>query len=78
MAFRYTLHDCLTGRVMHGRNPGSKPYLGPKEEHALADHLVEAADVCYGKSWTQVKKAIAGEIAEEKEVFRSQCVLDGW
>ena len=74
---RSTLQDRLTGRVMHGRNPGPKPYLSPTEERALADHLVEAADVGYGKSRTQVK-AIVGEIAAEKKVLRSQRVSDGW
>ena len=70
-----TLQDRLTGRVMHGRNPGPKPYLSPTEERALADHLVEAADVGYGKSRTQVK-AIVGETAAEKKVLCSQRV--GW
>ena len=69
----YTLQDRLTGRVMHGRNPGPKPYLSSKVERALADHLVKAADVGYGKNRTQVK-AIVGEIAVEKKVLRSQRV----
>ena len=72
-----SLQDCLIGRVLHGTNPGPKPYLSVSEEHALADHLVEAADVGYAKTRTKVK-AIVGEVAQEKAVLRLQRVTDGW
>lgn len=45
---RSTLQRRITGRVMHGGNPGPKPYLSPKEENARScRHLVEAAEVVY-------------------------------
>ena len=34
-----TLKDCLSGRVVHGTNPGPKPYLTCDEETELAAHL---------------------------------------
>ena len=44
-----TLKDCLSGRVKHGTKPGPKAYLN-QEERSLADHLVEAASIGYGKT----------------------------
>ena len=64
---RSSLQDRLTGKVVHGTNPGPKPYLSASEERALADRLVQAADVGCGKTRTQVK-VIVGEVAQE-EVF---------
>ena len=32
---RSTLKDRLSGRVVHGRNPGSEPYLNVEEEQEL-------------------------------------------
>ena len=38
-----TLKDRISGRVVHGRNPGPCPYLDPDEEKELADFLVSSA-----------------------------------
>lgn len=65
---RSSLQDRLTGKVVHGTNPGPKPYLSASEERALADRLVEAADVGCGKTRTRVK-AIVGEVAQEEAVL---------
>ena len=32
---RTTLHDQISGRVVHGTNPGIKPYLNKAEEKNL-------------------------------------------
>ena len=45
-----TLKDGLRGRVVHGTNPGPRPYLDKEEERALADHLIEVAKLGYGKT----------------------------
>lgn len=34
-----TLKDTLSGRVVHGTNPGPRPYLN-KQEDELADYLI--------------------------------------
>ncbi len=44
-----TLKDRLSGRVAHGTVSGPARYLQADEERALADHLLEAATVGYGK-----------------------------
>ena len=36
-----TLKDRLSGRVVHGTNPGPRPYLNKQEEDELADYLVQ-------------------------------------
>ena len=38
-----TLKDRLSGRVVHGTNPGPKPYLTRNEEMELSTHLIQAA-----------------------------------
>ena len=63
------------GRVVHYLNPGPQPNLSAKEERTLANHLVEAAQVGYGKTWTQVK-AIVEKIAQEKAILQSELVSD--
>ena len=72
-----TLKDRLSGRVRHGSRPGPKPCLDDQEDHALAEHLEQAAEVSYGKTRKQVK-AIVDSVAREKQVLRSPVVTDGW
>ena len=38
-----TLKDRLSGRVVHGTNPGPRPYLNKQEEAELAEYLVQSA-----------------------------------
>ena len=40
---RSILKDRLHGRVIHGTNPGPRPYLSSSEESELAAFLVDAA-----------------------------------
>ena len=53
-----TLKDRLSGRVVHGRKPGRKPYLSKQEEKELTDHLVLAAKVGYGKTRRDVMNLV--------------------
>jgi hypothetical protein len=73
---RTTLKD-LSGRVLHGTKPGPQCYLDKKEEALLADHLVEAAQIGYGKTRKEVKSIVV-QVAKEKAVNRSNRVSDGW
>ena len=72
-----TLKDRISGQVVHGTKPGPVRYLNDKEEHALADHLVEAAKVGYGKT-----RKLAGEekVAQEKKLLPpwKKRISDGW
>ena len=48
-----------------------------EEEDALADHLIEAASIGYGKTRSEVK-LITEKVAMEKNVLRKDRVTDGW
>ena len=63
-----TLKEYLSGRVVHGTNPGSAKYL-------LADHLIISAKAGYGKTRKEVQ-AIVGNVACEKNLLSH--VSDGW
>ena len=71
-----TLKDRLSGRVVHGTNPGRKPYL-TTEEVSLYKHLMEATQAGYGKTRKQVK-SIVENLAREKGVLRASRISDGW
>lgn len=43
-----TLKDSHSGGVIHGVNPGPRPYLTRKEESELASHLLSASAIGYG------------------------------
>ena len=57
---RSTLHDRVSGKVEHGKNPGPEPYLSAAEEKEFANFLVDVAKAGYGKTRQQVRN-IAGE-----------------
>ena len=40
-----TLQDQVARRVMHGSNPGPKPYLSAEEEQDLAECLITSARI---------------------------------
>ena len=63
--------------MKHGTKPGPRPYLNDQEERALADHLIEAAKIGYGKTRKEVK-SIVERVAEEKHCLRGTQVTDGW
>ena len=51
---RSTLRDRITGRVMHGKKSGPKPYLSSEEEKELVTFLKQAASIGYGKTKKEV------------------------
>ena len=50
-----TLQNRVKGKVMHGVNPGPKPYLQQAEEKELSCFLTKVAAVGYGITKKQVK-----------------------
>ena len=73
-----TLKDRLSGRVVHGVNPGPNRYLDDNEEKLLAEHLIEAAKLGYGKTRKQVM-GIVENVAKEKGLLKvDEKVTDGW
>ena len=63
-----TLKNRLSGRVVHGTNPGPMPYLSTKEEERLVEYLLDANKVGYGKTRRQVK-VIVDRVATERVFF---------
>ena len=64
--------------MVHGINPGPKPYLSSVEEKDLADFLIDSAKVGYGKSRNQVK-SIAARGARDKGLLKPDKVMsNGW
>ena len=72
-----TLKDRVKARVKHGTKPGTRPYLNENEEECLANHLITAAKLGYGKTKKQVK-TFAEKVAREKGVLRKERITDGW
>ena len=74
---RSTLHDRISGRVLHGHTPGPKPYLLNAEENEFANFLVDVPKAGYGKTRQQVCN-IAGMTAHDKGKVTSPVVSCGW
>ena len=72
-----TLHDRISGKVLHGQKPGRKRYLSAAEENEMANFFVEVAKAGYGKTITQVRN-IAGMAAHDKGKVESSMVSYGW
>ena len=52
---RSTLKDRLSGKVIHGTNPGPQSYLSSSEELELASFLVDAVKMGYSRTRHDVK-----------------------
>ena len=61
---KLTLKNRLTGRVVHGTNPGPHPYFN-KQKDELAEYLVQTAQVGYGKTRRQVKCTVENDVEEK-------------
>jgi hypothetical protein len=72
-----TLYDRVSGKVLHGTNPGPKPYLTMDEEQQLGTYLKHCAKVGYGKTRRDVV-GIVSTVATEKGVLRGGQVSTGW
>ena len=74
---RSTLHDRVSGRVVHGVKPGPKPYLDDKEEKELSTYLKHCAKVGYGKTRKDVL-CIVESATGDRGRLRADRVSDGW
>lgn len=74
---RSTLKDRLSGRVKHGTKSGPKPYLTVEEEAELTSHLLQAADIGFGKTRRDVK-CIVETYARQKNTLKGTAISDGW
>ena len=60
-----TLKDRLSGQIMHGKNPGPRPYLDPSEEVELSKHLLMTSKIGLGKTRREAM-AIVETVAKDK------------
>ena len=76
---RSTLKDRLSGRVVHGTNPGPVPYLTKDEESDLASHLLTAAEIGYGKTRRDVCCLVESYLkTKTKENLKGTKLSNGW
>ena len=76
-----TLKDQLSGRVVHGVNPGRKQYLTKQEEKELADHLILSAKVGYDKTCRDVMNLVEKYMnsrPSEDENQKKVTISNGW
>ena len=74
---RSTLHDRKLGNVIHGTNPGVKPYLDKTEEAELTEYIITVGQIGFGKTRKQIK-GIAEKVATEKKALRKDKITNGW
>jgi len=74
-----TLKDRLTGRVVHGTKPGPKAYLSAAEEEELTVHLIDAANIGYGKTRGEILSIVERHLEMKEDVsLRAARVTHGW
>jgi len=74
-----TLKDRLSGRVVHGSKPGPKPYLSAAEEEELTGHLMDAANIGYGKTRREVLTVVERHVEQKDDVaLKAARVTHGW
>ena len=75
---RQTLCDRVSGKVVHGTNPGPKPFLTSVEEKELSNFIVDVAKAGYGKTRKQIM-GLADSVAQDKRRMTGQKkITDGW
>ena len=75
---RMTLQNRISGRVVHGKKSGPKPYLTSTEEKEVADFLVQTAKAGYGRSRKQIMQ-IAEKAARDKKLLAAdKTISNGW
>ena len=75
---RQTLADRINGRVVHGVNPGPKPFLSSMEEKELSSFLLDVAKAGYGKSKKQIL-GLAESVARDKgQMTGYKRISTGW
>ena len=54
---RSTLQDRINGNIIHGTNPGAKPYLNKAEEAELTEYIITVGQLGFGKKGSKLKEA---------------------
>ena len=72
-----TLRDRLSGRVVHGSNPGPNPQLTSSEELELSSFIKESAKVGYGKTRKDIM-IITKRVAKDKGIRVNNGGIDSW
>ena len=72
---RSTLHDRISGKVIHGAKSGPPAYLNIEEEEQLTSFLLECAKIGYAHTRKQVI-ALVQQIVNSKGI--STIVTNGW
>ena len=67
----------VSNTMKHGTKPGPKPYLTVEEEAELTSHLLQAADIGFGKTRRDVK-CIVETYARQKSTLKGSTISDGW
>jgi len=75
---RSTLKDRLSGRVIHGNNSGPDLYLNVEKEKEQATHLIDAANIGYGKTWKDVLGIVQWYVEKKNVSLQSYTVTNGW
>ena len=60
-----TIGDQVSGKVVHGTNPGPKPFLSTLEQKELSSCLVDVAKAGYGNTRKQIM-GLAESVARDK------------
>ena len=71
------LRDRISGHVVHGTKPGSKPYLSNEKEAELSSFLRTCSNIGYGRTRSNVLD-ITRSVAAEKGVIKGSKVTQGW
>jgi len=74
---RSTLQDRINGRVVHGTKPGPRPYLTAEEEKSLTTHLIDAANLGYGKTRKKVNRMAENFAREKGTLCKEKYPMDG-
>ena len=69
-----TLHDRISGNVIHGDKPGPDQLLTPVKEEELSNFLMEVAKAGYGKTRKEVRQ-IAVRVAVDKERRKTSVLM---
>ena len=72
---RSSLHDRVSGRVQHGKQPGKPPYLTLEEEEEVVKFLIKCANIGYPRTRAQAL-ALVQQILDKKGI--PQMVTFGW
>ena len=68
----------MSGKVIHGTNPGPKPFLTAVEEKELSSFLVDVAKAGYGKTRKQIMGLAESVVRDKGRMTGEKKISDGW